>query len=177
MPSSVKRHPISQHVRLLAPLPSPLDILRCLWGLRPKSNRFIARRGSDIVLLRSFHHIGYPRYCHDIMQVWNRLHPIVSRRSFTKVALANPAGSAGVVEGIGYPTYNWGVGFWETMCGLAHGECVYYCSTYYKAVRMGEASVRESDPKLQGDWCKPNHQPSGDLKSTQGGAGTREEPR
>jgi hypothetical protein len=36
MPSSVKRHPISQHVRSLAPLPSPLDIPRCLWGLRPK---------------------------------------------------------------------------------------------------------------------------------------------
>ena len=34
--------------------------------------------------------------------------------------------------------------------------------------------VWESNPKLQGDWCKPNHQPSGDLEPTQ--AGTREEP-
>jgi hypothetical protein len=32
----IKRLPISQHVRLLATLPSPLDIPRCLWGLRPK---------------------------------------------------------------------------------------------------------------------------------------------
>ena len=44
--------------------------------------------------------------------------------------------------------------------------------------------VWESNPKLQGSWCKtqpPVHwgilsQPSGDLEPTQGGAGTREEP-
>jgi hypothetical protein len=44
--------------------------------------------------------------------------------------------------------------------------------------------VWESNPKLQGGWCKtqpPAHrgirsQPSGDLEPTQGGAGTREEP-
>jgi hypothetical protein len=29
--------------------------------------------------------------------------------------------------------------------------------------------VRESNPKLQGGWCKPNHQPNGDLEPTQGG--------
>ena len=31
--------------------------------------------------------------------------------------------------------------------------------------------VWESNPKLQGGWCKPNHQPSGDLEPTQGEAG------
>ena len=31
--------------------------------------------------------------------------------------------------------------------------------------------VWESNPKLQGGWCKPNHQPNGDLEPTQGGAG------
>jgi hypothetical protein len=36
--------------------------------------------------------------------------------------------------------------------------------------------VWESNPKLQGGWCKANHQPSGHLEPTQGGAGTREEP-
>ena len=44
--------------------------------------------------------------------------------------------------------------------------------------------VWESNPKLQGGWCKtqpPAHrgiwsQPSGDLEPTKGGAGTREEP-
>jgi hypothetical protein len=36
MPSSVKRHLNSHHVRLHVNLPSPLDIPRCLWGLRPK---------------------------------------------------------------------------------------------------------------------------------------------
>ena len=30
--------------------------------------------------------------------------------------------------------------------------------------------VWESNPKLQGGWCKPNHQPNGDLEPTQGGA-------
>jgi hypothetical protein len=37
MPSSVKRHLNSHHVRLHVNLPSPLDIPRCLWGLRLKS--------------------------------------------------------------------------------------------------------------------------------------------
>jgi hypothetical protein len=36
--------------------------------------------------------------------------------------------------------------------------------------------VWESNAKLQGGWCKPNYQHSGDLEPTQGGAGTREEP-
>jgi hypothetical protein len=26
------------------------------------------RRGSDIVLVHSFHHIGYPRYCRDVLE-------------------------------------------------------------------------------------------------------------
>jgi hypothetical protein len=43
MPSSVKRHLNSPHVRLHAPPPSPLDIPRCLWGLRPKSPQSISR--------------------------------------------------------------------------------------------------------------------------------------
>jgi hypothetical protein len=34
------------------------------------SNRYIAGwRGSDIVLVHSFHHIGYPRYYRDILQL------------------------------------------------------------------------------------------------------------
>jgi hypothetical protein len=65
--------------------------------------------------------------------------------------------------------------------------CVYYCSTCYKAVRVGGGGqwrtcgtreepgtltqggalfslvplVWESNPELQGGWCKPNHQPIG----------------
>jgi hypothetical protein len=66
--------------------------------------------------------------------------------------------------------------------------CVYYCSTYYKAVRGGGGGggggehgtrvepgtlthggalfslvplVWESNPNLHGGWCKPNHQPIG----------------
>jgi hypothetical protein len=55
MPSSVKRHLNSQHVRSHAPLPSPLDIPRCLWGLRPKyppSQRraFLSAVGSLVVV-------------------------------------------------------------------------------------------------------------------------------
>jgi hypothetical protein len=59
MPSSVKRHPISQHVRLLAPLPSPLDIPRCLWGLRPKSHHALVNAGERILCERRRGGEGY----------------------------------------------------------------------------------------------------------------------
>jgi hypothetical protein len=46
MPSSVKRHLNSHHVRLHVNLPSPLDIPRCPRGLRPKWKFHPASRSS-----------------------------------------------------------------------------------------------------------------------------------
>ena len=62
--------------------------------------------------------------------------------------------------------------------------CVYYCSTYGTLEEPGTLTQGVAlfslvplvwNPKLQGGWCKPNHQPiggsqpSGDLEPTQGG--------
>jgi hypothetical protein len=96
------------------------------------------------------------------------------------------------------------------VCVYYCSMCVfYYCRTYYKAVRVGGGGewrtcamrddeprpvwmslpithwflVWESNPKLQGGWCKPNHQPIGGSDPNHQGiwsppraGGTREEP-
>jgi hypothetical protein len=65
------------------------------------------------------------------------------------------AGSAGLMSGARYPACDWGVGsflfFWQDLVSRPRFGiqlfitnlmkyvcvCVYYCSTYYKAVRVG----------------------------------------
>ena len=65
MPSSVKRHLNSHHVRLHVNLPSPIDIPRCPRGLRPKYNRSHPRVFVPLSDCMSVHVSEFVGYDHD----------------------------------------------------------------------------------------------------------------